>query len=594
MGKGAWTSLFVVLLALLPRLGVAQVHRDVVIDAPDAIAVLAAHALDLGTIAFAHPARTNAELNDAPGWRAIVADLGAAVRAHQRADKRAGVGMRFSHRLMDTAWLTDPQARLELVAVVNRIDRAPFLTEGCGETRLVYRLAWETAADASRLPMTVNLVLTQPGTCYEAWKRWPFDAQRHPERLLASGAALDPALLVAENVRAVEINAQVLRWPSTVQPDLGGHAAYALRVWKRDPDGGWRRAGMENQPDVEGLTRDPRRKQRLLMWLMDPAHLAAVDAGVPVLPDEFLATSAESVAPRGLARQQNRPFQQLFSPADLANVDLHRFASMPTPRALLRRLDTLTCTGCHQANSIAGFHLLGEQPPTQRIDALHVGRSPHLVEDVAQRQADMDRWPEEPPVRRRVQADLLGAGMPEGPCDLADGGWPACLDLPSQPLRCVQIDDPELGRCLPQVGEIGQVCEAGALVSGKTAPADRMTAKTALACPPDAFCQTSRAGFPAGRCAGGCANPPDRTTCTGIPALTPFNACLARHRPFVACVVDHAVPTLVRACGPDQPCPPDDVCARGPAGQGACVPPYFLRQLRVDGHPSRSQARIGR
>jgi hypothetical protein len=29
---------------------------------------------------------------------------------------------------------------------------------------------------------------------------------------------------------------------------------------------------------------------------------------------------------------------------------------------LLRRLDQLTCLGCHEARSIAGFHLLGEDP----------------------------------------------------------------------------------------------------------------------------------------------------------------------------------------------------------------------------------------
>lgn len=36
---------------------------------------------------------------------------------------------------------------------------------------------------------------------------------------------------------------------------------------------------------------------------------------------------------------------------------------------------------------------------------------------------------------------------------------------------------------------------------------------------------------------------------------------------------------VVFSCGRD-----DYICARTPDGNGACIPPYFLFQLRVDGH----------
>src|SRR5258708_6805424 len=52
-----------------------------------------------------------------------------------RADPNAGVSVaKFSHRLFDTRWLHSPAARFELVAIVNRIDRAG-IVGGCGEVR---------------------------------------------------------------------------------------------------------------------------------------------------------------------------------------------------------------------------------------------------------------------------------------------------------------------------------------------------------------------------------------------------------------------------------------------------------------------------
>ncbi len=41
----------------------------------------------------------------------------------------------------------------------------------------------------------------------------------------------------------------------------------------------------------------------------------------------------------------------------------------------------------------------------------------------------------------------------------------------------------------------------------------------------------------------------------------------------------------LRACDDQNPCRDDYVCARAAHG-GACLPPYFVFQLRVDGHSS--------
>ncbi|MET0592207.1 MAG: hypothetical protein ABW133_05880 [Polyangiaceae bacterium] len=92
--------------------------------------------------------------------RIVEADLAETARS----DPNAGVSVaRFSHRLFDARWLRSPAARFELVGVVNRLDRAGIIG-GCGEVRLVYRLAYTTEHDGraltSRLPMTVSVELS--------------------------------------------------------------------------------------------------------------------------------------------------------------------------------------------------------------------------------------------------------------------------------------------------------------------------------------------------------------------------------------------------------------------------------------------------
>jgi hypothetical protein len=44
----------------------------------------------------------------------------------------------------------------------------------------------------------------------------------------------------------------------------------------------------------------------------------------------------------------------------------------------------------------------------------------------------------------------------------------------------------------------------------------------------------------------------------------------------------------MRSCSRSEPCRDDFVCSRAPGlpiGEGACVPPYFIFQARVDGPP---------
>ena len=96
-------------------------------------------------------------------------------------------------------------------------------------------------------------------------------------------------------------------------------------------------------------------------------------------------------------------------------------------------------------------------------------------------------------------------------------------------------------------------------------------------------------GFPGGMCAGSCdatTGKSDGATCGAIALLTPFNDCLARGGLFSTCA-QHTRPAALRACSASDPCRPDYLCARTPRGASACLPPYFVLQMRVDGHPLR-------
>lgn len=520
------------------------------------------------------------------------------VAAARKKDPSAGVGVRgHSHRLFDVRWLAT--GHFELIGVAYRVDRIPFTPGRCGEIRLIYRLAYSAVMGgetvSSRLPMTVSVVLAgEPedrGSCAHAARAWmaPAVVGELGGWLLAGplAGALTPARVIR-----VESNVQIVRWPSAVRPDLGGHAEYALRVFRPDAGGGFSASLLENTPDLPRLLRDRAARARLIAWIRDPAHLDAIARGTAVLPDEFLARVAVSVSPRGLSRRANRPFRQLVEPAALAGVPLAGRTVVGSPEALVRRLDDMSCAGCHQSRTIAGFHLLGEDGPDaaagnalavamsaplvaerrRRADlalALAAGATPDFTRPFAERAAD-------PAGRSGARCDLAGdPGFADWTC--ADGFTCARLDAPA--------DDAALGVCVPAAGPaVGDPCETGLLTAAGDSHRDRVGKVTHAACAVG-VCNGNRVGFPAGMCTATCDDLPEGATCGAIALLTPFNNCLARNTPFPRCLAEHVSPAGLRACSEAAPCRDDYICARTASGNGACIPPYFLFQLRVDGHP---------
>jgi hypothetical protein len=539
---------------------------------------------------FGGSAPSNQALSGLPRFSPLVGELEREVARATAADPLAGVEVaRFAHRLFDTRFLRSAEATFVLAGVVNRPDRAPFANDSCGETRLIYRLAYASGAErASKLPMTLGVELTVPRGapgCREAAARWLEPPASGPEAraawLRSTAGPLSASLTQLRHESSqVVVNLQLVRWPSTVRPDLGGHAEYLLRAFRPDGEGSLRSEPLENTvPPALGLER----RRRVEEWLVTNA--ARVDDGTALLPAELLATRALSVTPRGLSRLANRPFSSALSP----RVELpQRGRFVKSSAGLLRRLDQLSCPGCHQARSVAGFHFLGEDsldaPPE---NSLSLPLSPHVVADLPRRLRVLTQMlAGEEPDYSAPFAERAGGGRYGEACGLGDDPTFATWGCDAG-LVCSAIEAGEgdvVGQCLPAALSVGDACEVGAVRPSPDRLRDRMSRVEAKACPGQ-VCNRSAVGFPGGMCTAACGAA--GTSCGSIAILEPFNACLARGESFLACLRGNVRPAGLRACDAEAPCRNDYVCARGSGGAGVCLPPYFVFQLRVDGHSSR-------
>lgn len=544
-------------------------------------------------------------LERTPAWSSITRGIEANLAALQAADPELDVGMRFTHRLFDRSWMRSSRSRFALVAVTNRLDRATKPGD-CGEVRFIHRLEYDDPREGatSRMPMTVAVVVPQKPRagetgCSGVVSRWNTLAGK-TGALLAASAASGP-LLSLPSVTSFETNLQAVRWPSSVREDMGGEAEYMLNVWEPAANGAYAAAPLENTPDVEAIRRDPAKKKALVTWMK--SHVFAIDRGTAKLPDELSARTAYSYGPRGLSRLANRPFSSLLEPADLAGAPLANTQLIKSNEGMLRRLDEQSCQGCHQARGMAGFHVLGfddDGGKNAKLNRLAVGTSPHFNEELAWRArlvravatgAEASSPPESRPFAERATHD----GLVGQSCGLGDdptfSGWTcreglACRDM---------IGDGVVGTCQPAAGPgAGDACERDRMTTSADPHADHVQNVDPgdSACRrwrPEASCSGAAGGFPGGACAAACSKMgvlAGDSICGAAPP-SGFNECMGgRSRSFEECM---SPPKLAyrKACSVNMPCRDDYVCAfvpGAPAGAGACMPPYFIFQARVDGH----------
>lgn len=320
-----------------------------------------------------------------------------------------GVGEGFDVQLFDRANLKSSDTRFVLAGIVNRMDRAYVSEESCGEIRLIYRLAhFETKPDggktATRLPMTFNLVMKardpyqtdasgKPLTCAEVARRWLDNGDW--QGLI--GGSVHPSDATLDRI---ETNIQVSVAPKSALHDF--RSDYLLKVFKYDAaTKTFEESTLENQIDRDRILADDALRRDFKEWLLAPENLRAFDRGTVLIPEKFLAKAAVVPTPAGLDASALQPefgmmegegrdspvftdndvvgaLKQAAARGDMQNI--HSVAGFQ------RRLNDVTCAGCHQIRGIGGFHFpgvdwLADKPSNSTM----VPASPHFVGDQLRR-----------------------------------------------------------------------------------------------------------------------------------------------------------------------------------------------------------------
>ncbi|MEZ4744194.1 MAG: hypothetical protein R3B45_17375 [Bdellovibrionota bacterium] len=531
-------------------------------------------------------------------------------------------------------WFSSVKSKYELVGIVNRIDRMAFRENSCGEVRFIYRMSYREGLDRqdhySRLPITVNLVFNVPmvdfqdvtitkDQCKKMVYNWSFP--EHPsfesedgffDYLVSDNGPLGPQIFDRGNLSAIEVNLQSVRTPSGARTDFAGQGEYFLRAYKIVGDG-VEEDYLENTPDVKKINNNPDMKSKLIAYINE--NINYLNAGILKLPVEFLTKKVSSFSAYGIARAANRLFDQIISPDDITDeamkkIDRRQFKYVKSKSAAIRRLNDLTCVGCHQGRATAGFHFLGiDKSSTHATNSLFFEGSGHFSIELKRRYNSMKRvlhhqWmkPSRDFSIAPPEGELAGIGHF---CGLPGSGDFAHWQC-QKGLECTAYDEAEgetsLGKCTPpqndlragdycRVGEVSQPRDSDGSLKEYSYNFDGLGNTQGLRCGGhDASkykCRSHSLGHPAGNCARDCKNLiPGREVCSSFIGGG-FTDCISDPKTtFTQCIEKAASPGARGICNEERPCRNDFVCVKtSDASNGACMPSYFVFQVRLDGHP---------
>lgn len=321
-----------------------------------------------------------------------------------------GVGEGFDVQLFDRANLKSRDTRFVLAGIVNRMDRAYVSEESCGEIRLIYRLTrFEIGPDggkiATRLPMTFNLVMKardarqtdangKSVNCAELARRWLENGDW--QGLIGGSVSASDAML-----DRIETNIQLSVAPKSALHDF--RSDYLLKVFKYDAaTKSFEESTLENQIDRDRILADDALRHEFRDWLLAPENLREFDRGTVLIPEKFLARTAVVPTPAGLDASALQPefgmvrgegkSDPVFTDNDVVGalkqaaargIDMQNIRSVA---GFQRRLNDVTCAGCHQTRGIGGFHFpgvdwLADKPSNATI----VPASPHFLGDQLRR-----------------------------------------------------------------------------------------------------------------------------------------------------------------------------------------------------------------
>lgn len=330
----------------------------------------------------------------APVKAAIDAEFDRYIARHKAElpEETIGVGEAFAFQLFDRAQLISSDTRFVLAGIVNRMDRTFVSEASCGEIRLIYRLVRTDlpagSETSSRLPVTLNVILRAKGepavdrdgkpiTCAAIAQRWLATADLAlagrdlAAKLQAKDGPLD--LVMAEHIDRIETNLQIAHAPRSPRHDF--RTDYLLKLFRYDAQTrSFVEAPLENQIDRERILADSGLAREFKAWLLDPARFAALDRGTILIPEKFLAKVAIAPTPVGFVPSKLLPAfglsegegtNAVFSESDVvaalnkaagAGMSLQNIRSFG---GFQRRLNDITCAGCHQTRGIGAFHFPG-------------------------------------------------------------------------------------------------------------------------------------------------------------------------------------------------------------------------------------------
>ena len=185
---------------------------------------------------------------------------------------------------------------------------------------------------------------------------------------------------------------------------------YMLKVFRYDEDARrFEEATLEGQIDRDRILADENLKRDFKAWVLHPKHFSQLDRGTLLLPEQFLARVAIATTPVGFAPSNLQPAfgltegegaNPVFTESDVVAA-LKKAANnggalqnIRSVGGFARRLNDITCSGCHQTRGIGGFHFPGvDWMAAKPSNSTVVPASPHFLGDQVRRRDILMPWP---------------------------------------------------------------------------------------------------------------------------------------------------------------------------------------------------------
>lgn len=542
-------------------------------------------------------------------------------------------------RRLDNRWFQSDIAFFELIGVINRLDKKDFYNT-CGEIRFVYRLAYQNDSGASsRLPLTMNVVMVPTETnCIEVASQWIRPKDTTDDTWLLNNA------LNTENLefKHLELNAQIVRFPSGLETEFAGQALYLLRVYGLDTSKTPLQVlnlPLENSPNVQALTKDAVLKASFVDWIN--RNTTDIDNGTHLIPDQYLATEALSYSTLGIHRQANKAFDVLFDDETMLQLQepTGTLQWINSKESVVDRLNNSSCIGCHQASTTAGFHFLGTENPdiSGVTNRLTLPFSAHFHRETSRRRQQLTQFingETEQTFRPHSLApntDHVETNhsciLPEHQKDFQENAQWTCKENET----CEQVVESNIGiqfgQCMPTKSDLlsGNTCRTGTITNRSTTSSgvfnlhaykdtftqqQRYSLAEGKSFTYDSLnCRPTRIGVPLGRAYRKCtpeerAFKPQQSNVTNpeicaVVGGSQFDSCVEKD--FHKCLDTIVARGMVDSCHLNRFCREDYICQTLPyqlqgvdtemgkaiveSGVGFCTPTYFVFQLRLDGHP---------